>query len=394
MIIYLIVGLIKKTLYKMSQYFPKPYEPFGGDINVTVDLSNYATKDDIENITHVDTSSFALKTNLANLKTEVDKLDIDKLATVPVDLRKLSNVVKNDVVKKIVYDKLVAKVDNIDTSGLVKKTDYNTKISEIEDKIPDTSGLVKKTDYNIKITEIEGKIPDISGLATKTALTAVENKIPSITGLVKKTDYNTKITDIENKLNNHNHDKYVITSEFNTLATNVFNARLAQANLIKKTDFDAKLSSLNRKITANKTKHFLNDNDLSYFRGKQYFDEGSGKQNYLVFLPMGKYFKLNSVVGVIDRVLSWQSKGLTNKSIKAPTTSDNSLTPELNYYGTKIRIKFTRSCLKQPDHIFTHKKVVNIYIVYELAASSSHNSDPTLKNCLFGAVTLTKNADI
>ena len=148
MIIHLIVGLIKKTLYKMNQYFPKPYEPLGGDINVTADLSNYATKDDIKNITHVDTSSFALKTNLANLKTEVDKLDIDKLATVPVDLSKLSNVVKNDVVKKTVYDKLVAKVDNIDTSGLVKKTDYNTKI-----------------------TEIEGKIPDISGLATKTALT-------------------------------------------------------------------------------------------------------------------------------------------------------------------------------------------------------------------------------
>ena len=78
MIIHLIVGLIKKTLYKMSQYFPKPYEPFGGDINVTADLSNYATKDDIKNITHVDTSSFALKKNLANLKTEVDKLDIDK----------------------------------------------------------------------------------------------------------------------------------------------------------------------------------------------------------------------------------------------------------------------------------------------------------------------------
>ena len=108
-------------------------------------------------------------------------------------------------------------------------------------------------------------------------MTTVENKIPSITGLVKKTDYNTKITDIENKLNNHNHDKYVATSEFNTLAANVFNTRLAQANLITKTDFDAKLSSLNRKITANKTKHFLNDNDLSYYRGKQYFDEGSGK---------------------------------------------------------------------------------------------------------------------
>ena len=84
----------------MSQYFPKPYEPFGEDINVTVHLSNYATKDYVKNITHVDTSSFALKTNLANLKTEVDKLDFNKLAIVPVDLSKLSNVVKNDVVKK------------------------------------------------------------------------------------------------------------------------------------------------------------------------------------------------------------------------------------------------------------------------------------------------------
>ena len=84
----------------MSQYFPKPYEPFGGDINVKVDLSNYATKTDIKNISHVDTSSFALKTNLANLKTEVDKLDIDKLVSVPVDLSKLSDVVKNDAVKK------------------------------------------------------------------------------------------------------------------------------------------------------------------------------------------------------------------------------------------------------------------------------------------------------
>ena len=138
------------------------------------------------------------------------------------------------------------------------------------------------------------------------------------------------------------------------------NARLAQANLITKTDFDAMLSSLNKKITANKTKHFLNDNDLSYYRGKQYFDEASGKQNYLVFLPMGKYFKSNSVVGVIDRVLSWQSKGISNESIKTPTTSNNSLTPELNYYGTKTRVKFIKSCLKQSKISYTHGKVVNI----------------------------------
>ena len=128
----------------MSQYFPKPYEPFGGDINIKVDLFNYATKADIKNTSHIDTSSFALKSNLARLKTEVDKLDIDKLVPVPVDLSKLSDVVKNDVVKKTVYDKLVAKVNSIDTSAFVLKTNYDRDKSEIKNKIPDTSGLVKK----------------------------------------------------------------------------------------------------------------------------------------------------------------------------------------------------------------------------------------------------------
>ena len=84
-----------------------------------------------------------------------------------------------------------------------------------------------------------------------------------------------------------------------------------------------------------------------------------------MFFPLRKYFKLNSVVDAADYALSWQSKGLFNKSIKPPTTTNNSLTPELNYYGTKTKIKFTGSCLKQSNHIFTHKKVVNIYIVYE-----------------------------
>ena len=105
----------------MRQYFPKPYEPFGGDINVKVDLSTYATKTDNKNISHIDTSSFALKSNLASLKTEVDKLDIDKLVPVPVDLNKLSDTVKYNVVKKTVNDKLVAKVNSIDTSTFVLK---------------------------------------------------------------------------------------------------------------------------------------------------------------------------------------------------------------------------------------------------------------------------------
>ena len=101
------------------------------------------------------------------------------------------------------------------------------------------------------MTEIEGKIPSISGLATNAALTTVENKIPDV-----------KITEIEKNLTDHNHDKYITTPEFNTLAADVFNARLAQTNLITKTDFDAKLSSLNRKITANKAKFLLVEIEL------------------------------------------------------------------------------------------------------------------------------------
>ena len=126
-------------------------------------------------------------------------------------MSKLSNVEKNDVVKKADYNKLVTKVDNIDTSGFVLKTKYDTDKSELENKIPDTSSLVKKTDYNTKITEIEGIIPGISNLATKTALATVENKVPDISNLATKTALTTV----------------------------------------------AKLSGRNRKITKNKSKHLL-----------------------------------------------------------------------------------------------------------------------------------------
>ena len=151
---------------------------------------------------------------------------------VPVDLSKLSDVVKNYVVKKTVYDKLVAKVNNIDTSAFALKTIYAADKTEIENRISDANGLVKKTNYNIKITEVGGKIPDVINLATKSALTTVENKIPDLCSLVKKTDYNTKITEIENKLNNDDHDKCITTPRFNTLAADVFNATLPRTNLV------------------------------------------------------------------------------------------------------------------------------------------------------------------
>ena len=245
------------------------------------------------------------------------------------------------------YDKLVTKVNNIDTSGFALKTKYDTDKLNLEKKIPDTSGLVKKTDYNAKISEIESKIPGISGLATKSALTAVENKIPDVSSLVKKTDYNTKISEIEKKVTDHNYDKYITSPEFNKFTAEIFAARLAQANLVTKTDFDTKLICLNKNINSNKRMHLLVENDLkklqtfdsSYFQGKNHFEE-DGAHNYLVFQPTEKYFKKIS-------------------------NTDHSVVPALNYVGNKTRVKFDRSCLKQDKITFNHEKIVNIYIIYE-----------------------------
>ena len=134
------------------------------------------------------------------------------------------------------------------------------------------------------------------------------------------------------------------------MAASVFNARLAQANLITKTDFDAKLSSLNRKITSNKTKHVLVENELkklkpfdsSYFIGKNYFEE-DGAQNYLVFQPIHRYFK---IIANTKYISEWKSKGFSNESINPPSTPDNCLSPLIDDLDNKIRLKFNESCLK------------------------------------------------
>ena len=235
---------------------------------------------------------------------------------VPADLCKLSNVVKNNVVKKDAYDKLVAKVNSIDTNQFVLKTKYDTDKSELENKILDTSGLVKITDYDSKIAEIEGKIPGVTNLTTKTELTAVENKKPSVSNLAKKPDYNTKVTEIDNKPYNHNHDKCITTPEFDTLPA-VFNARLSQEKLVAKTNFDN--TSLDSKIAENKTKNKSIENelkklktfDLSYFIVKSHFEEDSA-QNYLVFQPIFRYFK---IIANKKCIVLWKSKRLSDETI-------------------------------------------------------------------------------
>ena len=217
----------------MSDYLTD-YKPRSSNVKVELDLKNYATKEELKNIAHVHTSSFALKTNLASLKTKVDKLDIPKLKTVPIDLTDLTKEVQEDFTKKTDFDSLKAKVDknetdndnletkvnnndtttktsinnlktevdNIDLTKYVLKSNYDTKIGNLELKIPDVSGLLQTITFNSRVNEFENNIKTAeskpNNLATKSSVTAVENKISDVNGFIKKTDYATEITSIKN----------------------------------------------------------------------------------------------------------------------------------------------------------------------------------------------------
>ena len=173
----------------MSTYYP-PYKS-----QIKLDLVNYTTKDDVKNITLVDVSSFASKTNLAALKTEVDKIDADKLKTVPVDLAKLTNTVENDLVKKTDYNIKVTSIES-QIAGVTKNTLDN--LGDItKRKAINTSNFILKTKLTAdvttlknKIDTVDKKIPDISGLATKTSLTSY----------LQTATFNPKVTEIENKI--------------------------------------------------------------------------------------------------------------------------------------------------------------------------------------------------
>ena len=178
----------------MSYYLP--YKSSSNNVKVELDLTNCATKTDLKNITHVDVGSFASKTNLAALKTEADKIDVDKLKTTPIDLAKLSNVVKNDVVKKTDYNAKVTSIEG-QIAGITKNTiDNLADITKF--KAVDISNFVTRTKFSAdtnalddKIDGVDKKIPDISGLATKTSLNSY----------LQTSTFNSKVTEVENKLN-------------------------------------------------------------------------------------------------------------------------------------------------------------------------------------------------
>ena len=199
----------------MSNYFPT-YNNSSDNIKVELDLSNYATKKDIKDITNIDASGFVSKTNLAALKTKVDKIDIDKLKTVPGDLAKLSNVVKNDVVKKTDYDTKVSNIESqiagVNKNALESLADKNT----LKTKTVNTSNFVTRTKFSTdtnalddKIDKVDKKIPDISGLATKTSLTAY----------LQTTTFNSKITEVENKITTNDALAKVAGTKINNIET-------------------------------------------------------------------------------------------------------------------------------------------------------------------------------
>ena len=391
----------------MSRYFP-PYNNSSENIKVELDLSNYATKTDLKNVMHVDVSSYALKTNLAALKTEVDKIDTDKLKTVPDDLAKLSNVVKNDIVKKTEFTPLKTKVDGIDTDNFVSRTKFEKDIKDLDGtidqvgkRIPDVSRLATKSSitsllstitFNSKITEIEnkiktvdGKVPNITGLATKTELTAVENKIPDTSGLVKKNDYATEITSIKND--------YVI----NAALDSKINYLKAQhiADEVKKVDDKTKksVSDILRFESRLKQKEDIiheGQRENSFARGFYHYLQKS----YLVYECRTNSFKKNTS----GKLTTWKSTGIDNLSANSDlkAISDGTLLlPTLENYG-RMSIKFNGSYFVQNKVLHpNNNNVVNIYTVHKLyTINNTRNTDYTIQNALFGAVKIIKNSDI
>ena len=351
----------------MSKYF-LPYNNSSKNIKIELELSNYVTKKDIKNITHIDASGFASKTNLAALKIEDDKIDTDKLKT--NDLAKLSNAVKNDVVKKADYNTKISNIktqitavnkntlDNladikvletktVDTSNFVTRTKFSPdtnvlddKIDKVDKKIPDVTSFVKKkTDFDSKITEVEGKIPNISGLSSNSSLTVVEHKVPDI------------------------------------------------ISLITKTDFDAKLKDISDRVTNNKSKDLLLDNELKKSKtlvgstAKTKSDEGQIadgfvggfyyylQQSYLVY-----ECKVHSFSFKLNRITVWKSTGIYNysdNSNMAPTTDANNQLPELKTDGRKHVYLNGNYFVQNRVIIPNNNNVINIYCVYQLDPISS-----------------------
>ena len=406
----------KRVYYKMS-YYP-PYKSSCNNIKVKLDLTNYATKTDLKNMTHVDVSSFASKTNLAALRTEVDKIDVDKLKTTPVDLAKLTNAVENDLVKKIDYN---AKVTSIE--GQIARITKNT-IDNLADitklKAVDTNSFVFKTKLASDVTTLENKIdtvdkkiPDISGLATKTSLnsylqtstfnskvTEVENKIKS-TDIIAKSG-NTKANTIRSDLTDYA-KKADVATDITTIKNDyVTNASLtSQLNDLKSQHIATEVTGINNKTKKNvsdilalenkltQKEDTINENErgLSFNRRFFFYTDRS----YLVYdCKMGSFQFTGS------KISTWKSTGIFNYSsdsnMNAVGDSGGDL-PDIKNDGTMYIYLSGNHFQENKVIILNNDNVINIYCVYEIQPiSSSGDTSFTIQNALFGAMQITKDA--
>ena len=402
----------------MSQYYP-PYRSSSNNIKIELDLANYTTKTDLKNITHVDVSSFASKTNLAALKTKVDKIDTDKLKTAPSDLAKLTNAIENDVVTKTYNTKVtsteaqiagltkntvdnladITKLKAIDTNSFVNKTkfsaDINTlddKIDGVERKIPDISGLATKTSlnnylktstFNSKVTEVESKIKDTDIIA-KSAVSNANTIRSNLTAYAKKDEVATDITTIKND--------YVTNASLSSQLNDLKSQHIAT----EVTSIDNKTKKNASDILAVKNKlqqkeYIINENErgLSFNRGVFFYTD----QSYLKYECKMVSFGF----GLTSRdITEWKSTGIYNHSSDSNmnAVADAKTTLPNFKNDSRMHVYLSGNHFQQNvAGIPNNDNVINIYCVYKLdPIASTRDTSFTIQDALFGAMQITKNA--
>ena len=364
-----------------SQYFP-PYENNINNIKIELELANHATKDDVKNITHVDVSSYATKTNLAALKTEVDKIDVNKLKTVPHDLAKLTNVVKNETVKKTDFS-----ADNY-----VRRTKFGTdtnalddKIDKVDKKIPDASNLATKSSVTVLVRDLDDKIDkiDLSALAKKTSLsnymltstfntksTELENKIKS-TDIIAKSAI-TKTNTIKSDLTDYARKDDVATDITAIKNDYVTNASLtSQLNDLKSQHIATEVNTIDNKTKKNASdilapesklqqkEDTINENERgnSFARGLFFYID----QSYLVYNCKLGSFSFNS-----KNISAWKSTGIYNYLSKSNMNAFGNLKndlPNLKNDG-RMNVYLSGNHFQQTKVIIpNNNNVINIYWV-------------------------------
>ena len=387
-----------------SQYYP-PYKSSSNNIKVDLDLINYATKKDINDITHVDLSGFATETNLAALKTEVDKTDVDKLKTVPVDLPKLSNVVNNDVVKKIDYNTKVTSIEN-QIAGVTKNTlDNLGDITKL--KAVDTSNFVSKTKFTAdtntlenEIDDADKKIPDVSGLATKSSLTAY----------LQTVTFNSKVTEVENKIKANDTLAKSVGTRITSIETNLNGFKKSDlTGYAKKADFATDITTKKKNYVTNASlTNQLNDLTSQHITDEVKKVEDKVNENKKEIIFVRGFFsyeyhsdlvydcKLNLIKTHSHGILEWKPKNIYDPSSKNVLNSVQNIkliSSNIKNDGKGLHVFFSGNYFQQ-DIIAIPNNAINIYCVYELdPIDFSRNNEYTIQNALFGAIEITKNAN-